>query len=71
MECNTEFLVFCIENLAARIGIDGEAAYRLLTEKTDVLDNYIIPNYEVLHSQSKDYIVQDILEVLRERGALA
>ena len=71
MEGKTEFVVFCIENLAAKIGMDAEAVYQLLAEKTDILDAYIIPSYEVLHSQSKDYILEDILEVMREKGAVA
>ena len=29
---------------------------------------YIIPEYEILHTQSKDYIVDDIIEVMKERG---
>ena len=60
--------MFCIENLAAKLGIDGAKAYELLTEKTDVLHSYIIPAYDVLHTQGKAYIVEDLLEVLRERG---
>ena len=30
--------------------------------------NIIIPEYEILHTQSKDYIVDDIIEVMKERG---
>ena len=71
MEGKTEFVIFCIENLAARIGMDAEAVYRLLAEKTDILAGYIIPSYEVLHSQSKDYIMEELLEVMREKGAVA
>ena len=40
-------------------------------KKTDILAGYIIPGYEVLHSQSKDYIMEDLLEVMREKGAVA
>ena len=29
---------------------------------------YIIPEYEILHTQSKDYIINDIIEVMKERG---
>ena len=37
-------------------------------EKSNILNGYIIPGYEVLHSQGRDYIVKDIIEVLKERG---
>lgn len=31
-------------------------------------DGYIIPEYEMLHTQGKEYIVNDILETMKERG---
>lgn len=34
------------------------------------LDNYIIPCYEALHSQSKSYIVEDLIQVLEEKGVM-
>ena len=63
-----EFVVFCIENLAAALHVDGATAYRILTDKSDVLKSYIAPCYDVLHTQGKEYIVNDILEVLQGRG---
>lgn len=63
-----EFVVFCVENVAQRLGVDVEAAYAALVDKSNILNDYIIPEYEVLHTQSKDIIVDDILEVMRERG---
>ncbi len=63
-----EFAVFCIENLAELLGIDGKKIYKLLTEDSNILYDYIVPNYEVLHSQDKGYILEDLLDVMRERG---
>ncbi len=63
-----EFAVFCIENVAARLGVNGEQVYRALTEKSDILHGYIVPEYEVLHTQSREYIVDDLLAVMQERG---
>lgn len=63
-----EFAIFCIENVAARLGVEAQHIYRLLTEDSDILLRYIVPNYEVLHTQSKEYIVDDILDVMREEG---
>lgn len=42
--------------------------YSMLTEQTNILNEYIIPEYEILHTQSKDYIINDIIEVMKERG---
>ena len=63
-----EFAVFCIENIARRLGKNAEEVYQALTEKSDILNSYIIPEYEVLHTQSKDYIVDDIISLMEERG---
>lgn len=63
-----EFTIFCIENVAARLGVDAERVYQAFTQKSDILNGYIVPEYEILHTQSLDYIVEDILDVMKERG---
>lgn len=63
-----EFAVFCIENVAEKLGVDAEKIYQIFTEKSDILNGYIIPEYEVLHTQSREYIVEDIIEVMQEKG---
>lgn len=63
-----EFAVFCIENVAAELNVTAERIYKAVAEKSDILNGYIVPGYEVLHSQGRDYIVNDIIEVIRERG---
>ena len=63
-----EFAVFCIESIAARLEKNAEEIYSMLTEKSDILFGYIIPEYEILHTQSKDYIVNDIISLMQERG---
>lgn len=65
-----EFVVFCIENIARRLNRNGAEVYSLLAEKSDILTTYILANWEVLHTQDKDYIVDDILEVMREKGVV-
>ena len=63
-----EFAVFCVENVAAKLGVKAEQVYRAFTEKSDILHGYIVPEYEVLHTQGKDYIVRDIIELMQEKG---
>ena len=65
-----EFAIFCIENIAAKLGVSAEKVYDALTEKSDILNDYIIPEYEILHTQGKEYIVDDNIEVMKERGVL-
>lgn len=63
-----EFAVFCIENVAQKMNVDAERIYFALTEKSDILYGYIVPEYETLHTQSKEYIVNDIIALIAERG---
>lgn len=63
-----EFAVFCIENIAIRLGKNAEEIYQALTEKSNILHSYIIPEYEILHTQSKEYIIDDIVSLMAERG---
>lgn len=63
-----EFVVFCIENIASRLKINAKQVYKALKEDSDVLEDYIIPEYDILHTQSKDYIIDDIIDVMKERG---
>lgn len=63
-----EFAVFCVENVAAKLGVDAENIYKAFTDKSDILNGYIVPEYEILHTQSKDYIVNDIIELMQEKG---
>ena len=65
-----EFAVFCIENVASKLGLSGAEAYQLLTGEQNILDEYIIPHCEILHTQGKEYIVNDILDYMQECGVL-
>lgn len=63
-----EFAIFCIENIAIKLNISGQDVYKMLTEETNILNDYIIPCYDVLHTEDKNYIVNDIIELMKEKG---
>ena len=63
-----EFAVFCIENAAKELNMPPEEVYLALTEKSDILRDYLVPSYAALHTQGRDYIISELLEVMRERG---
>ena len=63
-----EFAIFCIENIASGIGKPAEYVYSVLAEKNNVLNDYIVANYDILHTQDKQYIVDDILAVMEKEG---
>ena len=65
-----DFAIFCIENIAEKLNINGKILYDLLTKRSKILDEYIIPNYDSLHTQGKEYIVNDIIEYMNEKGLL-
>ena len=46
-----EFAVFCIENVAAKLGMNAERVYRAFTKKSNILNGYIVPEYEALHTR--------------------
>ncbi len=62
------FVVFCIESLAEDMGVDPVLVYDALARKSDIVDQYIIPCYETLHTQGKEYIIENLKEVMEERG---
>ena len=64
------FAVFCIEALSDDLGVSGEKIYRLLADDSDIMDDYIIPCYESLHTQGKGYIVEELKEIMRKRSLL-
>lgn len=66
-----EFAIFCIEEVASRLRLPGNLVYSMLAEKSDILESYLIPSFDVLHSQSKEFIVDDIVSLMRERGVTA
>ena len=63
-----EFAIFCIESIAASLQTDAPRVYQALNYNSDILKSYIVPEYDVLHTQSKEFIVNDIMDVMRERG---
>lgn len=65
-----EYSVFCIENVARKLGKTGSEVFRILNS-SGLLHSYIIPSYEALHTQSKQYIVDEIISVLKERNLVA
>lgn len=68
-EYQLDFITYCVGNLADRLKMSASKVYNML-RSTDILDGYIVPCYDVLHTFSKDYIMNDLIELLKKRGAL-
>ena len=61
------FVIYMIHACANRWSKVPSEVYKLL-QKTGCIDNYLVPHYDILHTQGTDYIVDDIKEYLGIRG---
>ena len=61
-----EFAVFSVGLLSKRLGIREEKTYELL-DKNAVFQNYIVDFYDILHTQSPDYIADDIIDYMKAK----
>lgn len=66
---NIDFVTYCIGNLSRRLGLNARDVYHRL-KTSGILADYIIPSYDVLHTFSKEYIIDDLINLLKKRGAL-
>ena len=66
-EKELDFSVFLLYSLASKWKKTPADVYQIL-DSTGILDSYIIPCYDVLHTQGKEYLVEDITEYAREKG---
>lgn len=62
-----EFVLYCVENLADDLGKDTVEVYDLL-KRSGVLYDYLVPLYGILHTQGRDYIVEDLRVALQKKG---
>ena len=61
------FVVYMIRACADKWSKMPSEVYRLL-QKAGCIDDYLVPYYDILHTQGTDYIVEDIREYLGIRG---
>lgn len=63
-----EFIVFCIENIAERLDVEPFIVLDAITKQSNIVSDYIVPCYDTLHTYDKDYIVDELIDVMHERG---
>ena len=68
-EYQLDFVTYCVGNLADRLNMSASKVYKML-RSTDILNGYMIPFYDVLHTFGKEYIMDDLINLLKKRGAL-
>ena len=63
----TEFVIFGIENTALRLNVSGADVYRELLA-SDGISSFLYPSYQALHTQGKDYIVDEIIQYIERHN---
>jgi len=68
VEKRAEFLAFCIENYKMKLGeVSGTKVADFFAEY-GVLD-FLLENYDLLHTLGKDQLMEEIERFLKKRGA--
>lgn len=70
--CNKKelsFSIFMIYSLADKWKMSPAKVYKILNS-TGILDDYIIKCYDVLHTQGKEYLVEDITDFVKEKVSM-
>ena len=68
-EYQLDFVTYCVGNLADRLNMSASKVFQML-RSTNILNGYMIPCYDVLHTFSKGYIMDVLINLLKKRGAL-
>ena len=58
------FVASCIEDVADTLGVDYSEVYRRMNA-VKMIEEYIIPNYEVLHSESRKNVTDGMIDTLK------
>ncbi|MDE6484754.1 MAG: DUF3791 domain-containing protein [Duncaniella sp.] len=70
MDKNTlEFVTYCISKLAQQLKLSQSDVYARL-KNSGILYDYIVPSYDVLHTFSSRYLMNDITDFMKEKGVL-
>lgn len=57
------FAASCIEGAARRLGIPYQEVYARM-KRVGLIDRYILPYYDMLHTMSRENVTDDIIECL-------
>lgn len=66
---NILFVSYSIGNLARRLHLSQKEVYNKL-KSSGILEGYMIPSYDVLHTFSKEYLMEDLTSYMKEKGVL-
>ena len=58
------FVASCIQDVADALGLDYLEVYQRMNA-VKMIDEYIIPSYEVLHSESRKNVTEGLVDTLK------
>lgn len=64
-----EFVTYCISKLSQMLKLTQREVYQRLA-KSGILYDYIVPSYNVLHTFSSRYLMDDLTDYMKEKGVL-
>lgn len=64
-----EFVTYCIGQLSLLLKLPQREVYKRL-KKSGILYGYIVPSYDVLHTFGSRYLMEDLMEYMKEKGVL-
>ena len=64
-----QFVTYCISKLSQYLNLPQREVYERL-KKSGILEGYVIPCYDVLHTFGSRYLMEDLTEYMREKGVL-
>lgn len=64
-----DFVTYIISKLGQFLNMSQREVYRRLKE-SGILEDYLIPSYDVLHTFGSRYLMEDLSEYMKEKGVL-
>lgn len=63
----TEFTTAVIGSVASRLNLPLSVTYNRLKE-AGIISSFIVPGYDVLHTFSREYVADDVIALMKEKG---
>lgn len=62
-EIKLAFAASCVEGTARKLGVSYIEIYDRM-KKVDLINKFILSHYDTLHTESREYLIEDIIECL-------
>lgn len=60
-EIKLAFAASCVEGAARKLGVPYIEIYERM-RKVDLINKFILPHYDTLHTESREYLIEDVIE---------